>query len=313
MIIDAYDHIPVLVKEVLHGLQVRPDGIYVDCTFGRGGHSRSILEQLGNEGKLYVFDKDPDAIRCAQQLASEDTRLRYFHAAFTSLHDNLESAGDIGAVDGVLFDFGVSSPQLDDAARGFSFSMDGELDMRMNPQAGISAADWINHTEMDDITYVLKVYGEEKFARRISRAIVEARSNKLISRTSELAEIISSAIPVRERNKHPATRSFQAIRIFINNELEEITEGLKQAFDVLRINGRLLAISFHSLEDRIVKRFMREYSLCDPYPKNIPIPADLIKPKLKTIGKAIRPSQTETSVNPRSRSAVLRIAEKLTV
>jgi len=310
---DDYEHIPVLLKEVLNGLNVRPDGLYIDCTFGRGGHSRAILQQLGSAGKLYVLDKDPEAINHARTLAEADPRLQYFHDGFSSLINNLVQTGHIGAIDGVLFDLGVSSPQLDDAARGFSFSMDGNLDMRMNPGAGISAADWLNHAEQDEIARVLKVYGEEKFARRIARAIVEIRSEKLISTTSELADIIAAAIPVRERNKHPATRSFQAIRIFINNELDEIAEGLNQAFSALRVNGRLLVISFHSLEDRIVKRFMRQHSMSDPYPKDIPIRADLIKPKLKILGKAIRPLPAEVAANPRSRSAVLRIAEKLAI
>lgn len=308
---DGYVHIPVLLKEVLNGLNVRPDGLYIDCTFGRGGHSQAILEQLGSAGKLFVLDKDPEAIRHATILAEADSRLQFFHTGFSSLIDNLAQAGHVGDIDGVLFDLGVSSPQLDDAARGFSFSTDGNLDMRMNPGAGISAADWLNHAEQDEIARVLKVYGEEKFARRIARAIVAARSEKLLSTTAELAGIIAAAIPVRERNKHPATRSFQAIRIFINNELEEITEGLKQAFAALRVNGRLLVISFHSLEDRIVKRFMREHAVSDPYPKNIPVRAELIKPKMKILGKAIRPLPEEIAANPRSRSAVLRIAEKL--
>jgi len=310
---DDYAHIPVLVKEVLHGLDIRPDGIYIDCTYGRGGHSRQILEQLGGGGKLYVFDKDPDAISHARKLAATDSRLDCFHAGFSTLSASLTQRGDAGAIDGILFDLGVSSPQLDDAARGFSFSMDGDLDMRMNPDTGISAADWVNNAAQDEIARILKIYGEEKFARRISYAIVDARSRKQIESTAELAGLVASAIPVRERHKHPATRTFQAIRIFINNELEEISEGLKQAFAMLRINGRLLVISFHSLEDRIVKRFMREYSQCDPYPKDIPIPAESIKPKLKILGKAIRPSSEEVAVNPRSRSAVLRIAEKLAV
>lgn len=309
---EVYDHKPVLLDEVLHGLDVQPDGVYVDCTFGRGGHSRAILDRLGKAGCLLVFDKDPDAIKSAEQISSSDSRLQYFHAPFSNLADNIRAVDKAGQIDGVLFDLGVSSPQLDDSERGFSFSRDGYLDMRMDPGTGMSAADWINKAGQDEIAHVLKVYGEEKFFRRISSAIVIARSQNPIMTTSELANIISSAVPTRELKKHPATRAFQAIRIYINDELEEITSGLSQAFDMLCINGRLLVISFHSLEDRIVKRFMREYSQSDPYPKNIPVTADMIRPRLKILGKAIRPGVDEISANPRSRSAVLRIAMKLT-
>jgi len=309
---DDYVHTPVLLDEVLHGLDVRADGVYVDCTFGRGGHSRAILDRLGNTGRLLVLDKDPDAIKCASQLASTDSRLQYFHVPFSSLADTIRTTGKPGSVDGILFDLGVSSPQLDDSGRGFSFSRDGHLDMRMDPGSGTSAADWINSASQEQIATVLRVYGEEKFYRRISSAIVIARSQQYISTTTELANIISSAVPTRELKRHPATRAFQAIRIYINNELEEITAGLSQAFEMLRINGRLLVISFHSLEDRIVKRFMREYSQSDPYPKDIPVTADMIRPRMKILGKAIRPGPVEVAANPRSRSAVLRMAEKLT-
>jgi 16S rRNA (cytosine1402-N4)-methyltransferase len=312
MINEDYVHTPVLLNEVLHGLDVRADGVYVDCTFGRGGHSRAILDRLGNTGSLLVLDKDPDAIKVASQLASTDSRLQYFHAPFSSLAETIRTTGRAGAVDGILFDLGVSSPQLDDSGRGFSFSRDGYLDMRMDPGSGTSAADWINSASQEQIANVLRVYGEEKFYRRISSAIVIARSQQYISTTSDLANIISSAVPSRELKRHPATRAFQAIRIYINSELEEITAGLSQAFEMLRINGRLLAISFHSLEDRIVKRFMREYSHSDPYPKDIPVTADMIRPRMKILGKAIRPGYGEVAVNPRSRSAVLRMAEKLT-
>ena len=313
MKIDDYVHTPVLLNEVLHGLDIRPDGTYVDCTFGRGGHSQAILERLGSGGTLFVFDKDPEAIKYAQRLASDEPRMKLLHQSFAKLFDSLNKDGKTGLVDGILFDLGVSSPQLEDPDRGFSFNRDGNLDMRMDTTSGMSAADWLNQASQDDITHVLKVYGEEKFARRISRAIVEARGGKLISKTGELADLIASAIPVRERKKHPATRSFQAIRIFINHELEEITEGLQQAFELLRINGRLLVISFHSLEDRIVKRFMRELAESDPYPKEIPITAEKLRPRMKIVGKAIKPGHSEISVNPRSRSAVLRIGEKLAV
>jgi 16S rRNA (cytosine1402-N4)-methyltransferase len=313
MKIDGYVHTPVLLEEVLHGIEVRTDGIYVDCTFGRGGHSRAILERLGSTGKLFAFDKDPEAIRYARDMASSEPRLQFYHRSFAGLFDTLNQAGVAGRIDGILFDLGVSSPQLEDADRGFSFSRDGGLDMRMDPGSGTSAADWINHASQDEITHVLKVYGEEKFARRIARAIVETRTSRAFTRTGELAEVIVAAIPARERNKHPATRSFQAIRIFINHELEELTAGLDQAFKLLRVNGRLLVISFHSLEDRIVKRFMREHAKGDPYPQDIPVTAGQLRPRMRIVGKAIKPGPAELSVNPRSRSAVLRIGEKLAV
>lgn len=309
---DEYVHKPVLLDEVLSGLDIRPDGIYVDCTFGRGGHSRAILERLGKDGRLYVFDRDPDAVQFARELALAEPRMQVYHAPFSSLAANVREAGMIGRVDGVLFDLGVSSPQLDDCERGFSFTRDGALDMRMDPGTGNSAADWINTASQDEIGHVLRTYGEEKFYRRIASAIVAARSENYIATTAQLAGIISTAVPSRELKKHPATRAFQAIRIYINNELEEIAQGLIQAFEILKVNGRLLAISFHSLEDRIVKRFMREHSLSDPYPKQVPVTADMIRPRMRIIGKATRPGAVEVAGNPRSRSAVLRIAEKLT-
>ncbi len=309
---DDYDHIPVLLDEVLRGLDVRQDGTYIDCTFGRGGHSQALLEQLGPNGKLLVFDKDPEAIKTAQKLSAADSRVQYFHASFSRLAEKVRTTGLDGSVDAILFDLGVSSPQLDDNRRGFSFSRDGSLDMRMDPATGISAADWINHAPLEEISHVLKVYGEEKFFYRIATAIVAARSEKFINTTLELADLIAVVVPGKEIKKHPATRTFQAIRIHINNELEEITQGLVQAFDLLRIHGRLLAISFHSLEDRIVKRFMREYTLSDPYPKEVPVTADMIRPRMKLLGKAVKPGMKEIAVNPRSRSAVLRMAEKLT-
>jgi 16S rRNA (cytosine1402-N4)-methyltransferase len=309
---DAYVHTPVLLEEVLSGLNIRPDGIYVDCTFGRGGHSRKILESLGENGRLIVFDKDPDAISKAAELSTQDPRVHVIHAPFSALGHNISAMGKVGQVNGILFDLGVSSPQLDDSERGFSFSRDGNLDMRMDPGTGMSAADWINTAELVDIAHVLKVYGEEKFSRRIATAIVISRAQKPIKTTAELAGIISGAVPARELKKHPATRAFQAIRIYINNELEELASGLEQAFEILALNGRLLVISFHSLEDRIVKRFMRDRSLSDPYPKEVPVTADMIKPRMRISGKALRPSAAEVSSNPRARSAVLRIAEKLT-
>jgi 16S rRNA (cytosine1402-N4)-methyltransferase len=311
MSIDHGAHTPVLLSEVLDGLAIRPGGIYVDCTFGRGGHSRAILERLDSEGRLFVFDRDPEAIAFARRMAAGEPRMQVFHRPFSGLAGSL--AGYHGRIDGILFDFGVSSPQLDDADRGFSFIRDGALDMRMDTTSGISAADWLSQAGPDEIAHVLKEYGEEKFARRIARAIVDARNSSPIDSTGRLAAVISGAVPARERNKHPATRSFQAIRIYINHELEEIAEGLRQAFELLRVHGRLLAISFHSLEDRVVKRFMRELSQSDPYPKDLPVPAAELKPALRLIGRPIMPGPAEIERNNRARSAVLRIAEKLAV
>jgi 16S rRNA (cytosine1402-N4)-methyltransferase len=309
MIRNDYVHIPVLLDEVIEGLAVRPDGNYVDCTFGRGGHSKAILSRLDHRGKLFVLDKDPAAISSAEELSSLDSRVQCFHASFSELHNRLNDFA--GTIDGILFDLGVSSPQLDTPERGFSFSQEGTLDMRMDTTSGMSAADWINHAPMDEISQVLKEFGEEKFSRRIAKAVIGARSVKPISTTVELSRIIVEAVPVREKNKHPATRSFQAIRIFLNNELDELGKGLVQAFELLRVGGRLAVISFHSLEDRIVKRFFREYSKNDPYPIEVPVTAEMIKPKLKILGKLIQPGEPEISANPRARSARLRVAEKL--
>lgn len=311
MKLNDYEHIPVLVKEVLNGLKLRPNGFYVDCTFGRGGHTQAILDQLGREGRILVFDKDPDAIEYARKLADSDKRLSYIYGSFTKLYEEIKRLDQVGKVDGVLFDLGVSSPQLDDSLRGFSFSREGELDMRMDPASGMSAADWINQAEEQEIARVLHEYGEERYARRIATKIVSARREAFISTTSQLTKIIISAIPRQERNKHPATRTFQGIRIFINNELEELHQGLIAAMKVLCVGGRLAVISFHSLEDRIVKRFMRDLATADPYPKDLPITADLLHPKLRIVGKVIKPGKEETEKNPRSRSARLRIGEVL--
>jgi 16S rRNA (cytosine1402-N4)-methyltransferase len=311
MKVDEYTHTPVLLEEVLNGLELRPDGFYVDATFGRGGHSLAILQRLNQQGRLLVFDKDPVSVTYAKQLASEDARVGFVHASFTEIGLHIEKRGQSGAVNGILFDLGVSSPQLDDAERGFSFSRDGELDMRMNTESGISAAEWINTAKHDEIVQVLREYGEERFARRIATKIVESRQGKEISRTGQLAEMIASAVPFREKEKHPATRSFQAIRIFINNELGDLRLALDQVNSVLEPGGRLAVISFHSLEDRIVKRFMREQSVGDDYPPEIPVTVDQLRPRMKLIGKAIKPGEEEIVSNPRARSAVLRLAEKL--
>lgn len=308
---DEYTHTPVLLDEVLNGLELQPEGYYVDATFGRGGHSLAILQRLNQQGRLLVFDKDPASIMHAKQLASEDARIGFVHASFTEIEKYISDQGQLGEVNGILFDLGMSSPQLDDAERGFSFSRDGELDMRMNPAAGISAAEWINTAKRDEIVKVLRDYGEERFARRIATKIVECRREEKINRSGQLAELIVAAVPFREKEKHPATRSFQAIRIFINNELGDLRLALAQVNSVLKPGGRVAVISFHSLEDRIVKRFMREQSVGDDYPPELPVTADKLRPRMKLIGKAIKPGRKEIAGNPRARSAVLRVAEKL--
>ncbi len=304
-------HIPVLLEEVITGLNIRPDGIYIDCTFGRGGHSRAILKELNADGRLLAFDKDPDAINSADEQLRTDRRFSLFHGSYTMLREVVERNNMLQKIDGVLFDLGVSSPQLDDAGRGFSFRLDGPLDMRMNTQAGITAAQWVNSARESELSDVIKIYGEERYARRIARAIVLARTEHPLQTTRQLADLIVQAVPTQERDKHPATRTFQAIRIFINHELEELEHVLKQALFVLRTGGRLVVISFHSLEDRIVKRFMRDQARGDRYPEGVPVTQNQLSPALKIIGKPVYPGEREIASNPRARSAVLRIAERM--
>ena len=304
------EHLPVLLAETVEALAIQPDGFYVDATFGRGGHSRAILKQLSAEGRLLGLDRDPEAIAAGQLLAKEDARFSIEHCAFSALSDVIFSRLWQGKVAGILMDIGVSSPQLDNAERGFSFAKDGPLDMRMNPEAGISASEWLAVAEASEIAGVLKTYGEERFSKRIANAIVESREQQAITTTSQLAAIVDKASPFREKHKHPATRTFQAIRIFINSELEELTSALSQAIDVLSVGGRLAVISFHSLEDRIVKRFFRDEARGDDLPSHFPVTADQLNPRLKIIGKAIKASEAELAVNVRARSAVLRVAEK---
>jgi len=308
---DEYTHTPVLLEEVLNGLNLRPEGFYIDATFGRGGHSRAILQSLNKKGRLLVIDKDPTSVTLAKRYASEDERLGFVHGSFNEIEKHVAEQGQLGAVNGILFDLGVSSPQLDDAVRGFSFTRDGELDMRMNPESGISAAEWVNGAKEAEIVRVLREYGEERFARRIAKKIIEFRAQTRIHRTVQLADLIATAVPFREKEKHPATRSFQAIRIFINDELGELRQALTQVNVVLKPGGRLAVISFHSLEDRIVKRFMREQSRGDDYPPDLPVTVDQLRPRMKLVGRAIKPGQKEIAKNPRARSAVLRLAEKL--
>ena len=304
-------HRPVLLQEAVDGLAVRADGVYVDGTFGRGGHSRAILAKLGEQGRLIALDRDPEAVAAGLKLAGADGRLTMYRAAFSQLERIATEAGVQGRVDGVLLDIGVSSAQLDDPGRGFSFTQAGPLDMRMDPDSGESAAAWLARADERDIADVLFTLGEERHARRIAKAIVAERSRKPITDTLQLAELVSRAAPQHDRFKHPATRSFQAIRIFINRELEELTGCLGQCLRVLAPAGRLAVISFHSLEDRIVKRFMRDHSRPPAPDPRAPWLEPQGRPELRTLGKAIQAGDAEVLANPRARSAVLRIAERL--
>ena len=303
-------HVTVLLHEAVDALAVKPDGVYVDGTFGRGGHSRLILSKLGANGRLVVFDKDPQAIAVARQLAETDKRVQVVHGGFSSFQVALKELG-IEAVDGALFDLGVSSPQIDDAERGFSFRYDAPLDMRMDTTRGQTAAQWLAEAGEEEIREVIRDYGEERFNSQIARAIVQQRQERPILTTGQLAQLAAQAVRTRERGQDPATRTFQAIRIFINRELEEIAAVLPQAAGRLKSGGRLAVIAFHSLEDRIVKQFVKRYSTHAPLPKWAAVrEADLPQPPLKSIGKAIKASVDEVAANPRARSAVLRIAER---
>jgi 16S rRNA (cytosine1402-N4)-methyltransferase len=307
------EHFPVLLTESMDGLAIRPEGFYIDCTFGRGGHSQGILQKLGPNGRLLAIDRDQDAIDSpvARQLC-RDNRFELKHGSFSQLKTLLPTTWLERGVDGILMDLGVSSPQLDESQRGFSFLRDGPLDMRMDRQAGLSAAEWLQQVDEKKLVSVLFEYGEERFARRIAKAIVEAREVAPITTTRQLAGVIEKAVPVKEKHKHPATRSFQAIRIEINQELEEIKQVLLQSVDVLKPGGRLVVISFHSLEDRLVKRFIRQESGRKNNPGRLPVlEKDIQQGVLKKIGKAIRASADEVKSNPRARSAVMRVAEKL--
>lgn len=311
--LENYKHTTVLLDEAVNGLNIRSGGIYIDGTFGRGGHSRLILSQLGSEGRLLAIDRDPQAIEAAK--AIDDPRFSIIHGPFSAMAEYVAELGLTGQIDGVLLDLGVSSPQLDDPERGFSFMRDGPLDMRMDPTRGLSAAEWLMKAEADDIVWVLKTFGEERFAKRIARAIVERNRIDPMTRTKELAELIAAASPIREKYKHPATRSFQAIRIYINSELEEIERVLEGALSVLAPQGRLSVISFHSLEDRIVKRFIRHQSRGPQVPAGLPLTEEQLRSQggqtLKAVGKKLMPSEAEVAENPRARSSVLRFAERL--
>jgi len=306
-----YTHEPVLLAEVLDALLIQADGWYVDGTFGRGGHAAALLDRLGPHGRLLAIDKDPQAVQSARRQFGDDSRFEIEQGAFTMLSGLLEQRNMQGRVNGLLLDLGVSSPQLDDPARGFSFTEDGPLDMRMNPDAGMSAAQWLAAASEREISDVLHTLGEERFARRIARAIVAQRTEHPLQTTRALAELVAAAVPTREQHKHPATRSFLAIRIFINSELEDVREVLAQVPGALAPGGRLAVISFHSLEDRIVKRFIRDEYRGEQPPEEFPLAGNEYRPRLRPVGKAIRAGTEETARNPRARSAVLRVAERL--
>jgi 16S rRNA (cytosine1402-N4)-methyltransferase len=302
-------HVPVLAQEAVAALAIQPDGVYVDATFGRGGHSRLMLDRLDAKGRLIALDRDPDAIRAGANL--QDKRLTLMQSTFSRLGAVLGELG-VPQVNGILLDIGVSSPQLDDATRGFSFRFDAPLDMRMDPGSGLSAADWLATAAEGEISEVIRSYGEERFAKSIARAIVAARQVEAIRTTGQLARLIAATIKWHEPGQHPATRSFQAIRIYLNRELEELSAVLPQCVDALLPAGRLAVISFHSLEDRIVKRYMRDEALGEQAPRRLPIPAAMLKPgRLRLVGRAQRASDAEIAANPRARSAVLRVAERV--
>ncbi|HHH45046.1 MAG TPA: 16S rRNA (cytosine(1402)-N(4))-methyltransferase RsmH [Gammaproteobacteria bacterium] len=303
-------HRPVLLDQVLDALQVRPDGLYIDGTFGRGGHAAALLDRLGTHGRLLAFDRDSDALAFAADRFREEQRLDLRHGSFEQLGAVVSELNWEGKVDGILLDLGVSSPQLDDAQRGFSFLREGPLDMRMNPHSGQSASDWLAGATEREIAEVLWKYGEERHSRRIARKLVQAREENPITTTVQLAELIAAAVPGHAHKRHPATRSFQAIRIFINRELEALETVLPQTVEALAPGGRLAVISFHSLEDRMVKRFIRDQQRGPQLPPDLPVMPDQYQPRLRAVGKAVRADEQEILGNPRARSAVLRVAER---
>ncbi len=303
-------HVSVLQTEAVEALDIVSDGRYVDATYGRGGHSLKIIEQLGASGRLLALDRDPDALADAERRFYDDQRFNIVSANFADIDHVIEQHDWVGTVDGLLLDLGVSSPQLDDAIRGFGFSRDGPLDMRMDPLTGVSAAQWLAEVREEELVYVLKTYGEERYARRIAAAIVAARDAAAITRTSQLAEIVKAAHPRWERHHHPATRSFQAIRIQVNGELEAISQVLTKATSVLKKGGRLVVISFHSLEDRLVKRALRKPPPPADLPRHLPLP-DVKDHPWKLLSKAVKASNEEVIRNPRARSAVMRVAQRV--
>ncbi len=305
-------HQPVLYSEVISRLAIKSTGVYVDATFGRGGHAQGILDCLDDAGQLIAIDRDASAVAHASEKFGADKRFSIEHASFSQLYALLDKRQLVGKVDGIILDLGVSSPQLDDAQRGFSFMREGPLDMRMDVSTGMDAATWLNQAEEAQIATVIKAFGEERFARRIARTIVQQRTQTPLQTTKQLAELVAAAIPTREKHKHPATRTFQAIRIFINSEFDEIKACLEQCVEALAIGGRLVVISFHSLEDRIVKRFMQTQARGEQLPAGVPVrQAELAQPRLRLVCKAIKPGPAEVVENPRARSSVLRVAEKI--
>lgn len=303
-------HQTVLLHEAVDAVVTLPDGFYVDGTFGRGGHSRYLLQRLNSSGRVLGVDKDREAQAAAHELAESEPRFQFFHGSFAELSQQLHGMG-VDAVDGILLDLGVSSPQLDDGDRGFSFMRDGPLDMRMDTSRGETAAQWLSRADLQDIAGVLKEYGEERFARRIASAIVAARAVSPIETTSQLARLVSEAHPRWEKHKHPATRSFQAIRIKVNRELEDLQAFLSVALDMLRVGGRLVVISFHSLEDRLVKRYMRDMARGDSLPRGVPVTDSQLNRRMRLVGRSVKASAEEVASNVRARSAVMRIAEKI--
>ena len=303
-------HQTVLLREAVDALVTDPEGYYVDGTFGRGGHSRAVLEKLSEQGRLLAVDKDPAAVEVASELAVGEERFAFYHGSFTQLPHQLRLMG-MDAVDGLLLDLGVSSPQLDEAGRGFSFNHDGPLDMRMDTSAGETASEWLYRSSEAEIAEVLKTYGEERFAKRIAAAIVAAQAGGPIETTAELARIVSEANPRWEKHKHPATRAFQAIRIRVNRELDDLEDLLATALDLLKLGGRLVVISFHSLEDRMVKRYMRDMARGEQLPAGLPVPDSALNRRMKLVGKAVKASEEEVENNPRARSAIMRVAEKI--
>lgn len=305
------EHTTVLLKEAVEALVTDADGFYVDGTFGRGGHSAKLLSKVSENGIVLAIDKDLQAIQSGRVRFKQDSRLRLVHGSFADMSNFVDDQAHMGKVSGVLLDLGVSSPQLDDADRGFSFMRDGPLDMRMDTSAGLSAAEWIASAEEQEISRVIKEYGEERFARRMASAVVRERSKTPITRTVQLASILAAAHPAWERGKHPATKAFQAIRIFINRELDDLEVLLSRVIDLLQVGGRLVVISFHSLEDRRVKRFIRDQERGIKLPKNLPVRNVERGIRLKKVGKAIKPTDLEVGDNIRSRSAVMRVAERV--